>query len=770
MGTQSNIWLAAVSPSAVPTPSTGYYALFVADGTGGTTAGLYYKKDFAGTSTQVAPAGYTAQQAQDAVGSILTASSTASWSYDSVGHTIAVTVIDSSITNAKLSNMAAGTFKMRAAGAGSGAPIDGTAAQAKTALSIQFGDVGGLGTAATLSSAAFDAAGAATAAQAASQPLDSDLTAIAALTTTAYGRALLTTVDATALTATLNAATQSLKGLMSSTDKAKLDNLGNGSGTYNVNNYGIATSNTGTVNLAAWDALMTAIPDNSNVLFPPTPSAYPFSSTLNIPTGKHLRIIGGGAQKSIIQTNHASNPIFTVGDWYNEFRGLKFTSSVTRTAGAAIYSGSNVGINVFDCDFAGMWDGIVYSGGANAGNLAIVSQCGFTGTLNRGIVLDGTNANTILEKVTMDGTLGAQQVGLELLQCGSVLVSNCDLIRSVNNVRFNPVSPNGVFSAYFVNTFFDTASGSSLLMTNTGNIQRVKCTNCWFSGSVNGLEFASTATTLPTAIDLVNCDIFGNSGRGVWAHGVQDFSISSSRVAGNTTAGVEASPSTGSVTKFNIQNTTLGTTAGFSGNGVGVLVNAGTYGSYTITGNDVRGNTTSISDAGSVATSDLRIIGDNIGHLITGSIGNLASTFQTSGSADTALLSARVPPAAVMAGQVFRFRVFGLSGSIGTLIFRVHAGANGTVADTTVWTSQTSGAQTLSQRAGFEGLLTVRTSGNTGTVQCESLGFAGTALLPTVTAAATTPTVNTTNPWFITLSVTCSLGTFTAHQAVVEAL
>jgi len=56
----------------------------------------------------------------------------------------------------------------------------------------------GLGTAATQASSAFDAAGAAAAAQAASQPLDSDLTAIAALTTTSYGRAFLALADATA--------------------------------------------------------------------------------------------------------------------------------------------------------------------------------------------------------------------------------------------------------------------------------------------------------------------------------------------------------------------------------------------------------------------------------------------------------------------------------------------------------------------------------------------------------------------------------------------
>src|SRR5438105_4854768 len=56
----------------------------------------------------------------------------------------------------------------------------------------------GLGTAATTASTAYDASGAAAAAQAASQPLDSDLTAVAALTTTSYGRAFLALADAAA--------------------------------------------------------------------------------------------------------------------------------------------------------------------------------------------------------------------------------------------------------------------------------------------------------------------------------------------------------------------------------------------------------------------------------------------------------------------------------------------------------------------------------------------------------------------------------------------
>lgn len=80
----------------------------------------------------------------------------------------------------------------------------------------------GLGTAATQATGAFDAAGAAAAAQAASQPLDSDLTAIAALTTTSYGRALLALADGAALAALLPALSITNAQLAGSIALAKL--------------------------------------------------------------------------------------------------------------------------------------------------------------------------------------------------------------------------------------------------------------------------------------------------------------------------------------------------------------------------------------------------------------------------------------------------------------------------------------------------------------------------------------------------------------------
>lgn len=90
---------------------------------------------------QAEAASYTDEQAQDAVGGILSDSGDIDFTYDDGTPAITGAVKSDAVSNAKLANMAEATFKMRAAGAGTGDPIDGTATQAKTALAITTADI-----------------------------------------------------------------------------------------------------------------------------------------------------------------------------------------------------------------------------------------------------------------------------------------------------------------------------------------------------------------------------------------------------------------------------------------------------------------------------------------------------------------------------------------------------------------------------------------------------------------------------------------------------
>lgn len=132
------------------------------------------------------------------------------------------------------------------------------------------------------------------------------------------------------------------------------------------------------------------------------------------------------------------------------------------------------------------------------------------------------------------------------------------------------------------------------------------------------------------------------------------------------------------------------------------------------------------------------------------------------------LLAAKVEPFITDVGCTYRIKVIGISSSTGTLIFRVRVGTNGSIADTEAWISLTSAAQAANQRAGFEAMLTVRSIGPTGTIQCEGQGFAEAAILPTVVGAVATQTIDTEAEWFIDITVISSVGTFTAQHAVVE--
>lgn len=587
-------------------------------------------------------------------------------------------------------------------------------------------------------------------------------------------------------TLTVSPTTGSVVASLASSYKTRSDNWYN-KAFYNVLDNGISSSNSGATNVTAWNALMTTLANSAaTVYFPPASAAYDFASVCAIPAGVHLEILGGGPSTRtsesfgvIIRTTSATADIFSCGDWYQEFRNLTFRSSVTRTGGTAIAGGNNVSIQAINCNFNAMFNGIDLSGGASSGNLALIDNCHFTDSVNFSIKIDGTNANSIIRACTADCS-PASVAHLEVNACGSLLISDCDFIRATNNVRLNPDSgTKGVFSVYFTNTFFDTAAGSSVKFMGGAagtNIQRVKFVNCWFSGSVNGCEFSAvTSTNKATAIDFVNCDIYSNSANGILATEVQDFALNNCRIAGNTTAGVNTIAAAGSVTKFDIQNCKVGPTAGIGANGIGINIQAGTYGGYFISGNDVGGNTSSnnITDAGSVATTDLKVIVDNLGHLIQGIVASQGGTaLSIPITTETLVLAGRIPANAVAIGQVFRLRAIVVTSAANVITWRVRVGANGTTADAGVPWTAVGGTGVANGRQSIDVLLAVRSA---TTVEAEGLAQSGTAAAtitfaqPTLGAAATA-TIASTAAWFMDITLSQTLGSCLVQQAVIEAL
>lgn len=267
----------------------------------------------------------------------------------------ATAVTADAITNTELGNMAAATFKMRALGAGTGDPIDGTPTQAKTALAIANTDVSGLGTLSTQSgtfsgthsgtssgsntgdqtitltgnvtgsgTGSFAATiGAAQVTQAmqtnvAANTITGEFTGTAAApqslalaVNTFPARASTGNVAAKAVsdaglawlayntvaleTAALNAATTSAQGMMSAADKIKLDNIWVDVTSNPLGTYN--TSQTAAQNITGINAIMAAAPNGSTLFFPPNANPYLNNAAWTFPN-KMFSFLGRGSNRA----------------------------------------------------------------------------------------------------------------------------------------------------------------------------------------------------------------------------------------------------------------------------------------------------------------------------------------------------------------------------------------------------------------------------------------------------------------------------------------
>ena len=144
---------------------------------------------------------------------------------------------------------------------------------------------------------------------------------------------------------------------------------------------------------------------------------------------------------------------------------------------------------------------------------------------------------------------------------------------------------------------------------------------------------------------------------------------------------------------------------------------------------------------------------------------NLAAPVVSSGTTEKILIQLAIPGARAVSGSAFRAWIMGLSSSTGTLIFKVRAGAGGTITDAVACTFITSAAQVANKRAGFDALSIVRSA---TTLYTDGVAYAGSLQLETVIAAAATSAVTISGAWYISLTVICSSGTFTANVGLIE--
>lgn len=175
----------------------------------------------------------------------------------------------------------------------------------------------------------------------------------------------------------------------------------------NMQDYGILTTNTGTVNSLVFNSLYAVIPDNSIMYFPD--GVYEFDSELLLNRNIKLTIKGSGKGKTILRSVSIINNLFniSVNSYYNSFEDLTIDSSVAKTNGSFITTNSSTGDNAFldirRCEFKNYFIGINLTG-ISAGNKGTISDCILSDpALNaKGIVIDGLQINININNTIID--------------------------------------------------------------------------------------------------------------------------------------------------------------------------------------------------------------------------------------------------------------------------------------------------------------------------------------------------------------------------------
>lgn len=326
---------------------------------------------------------------------------------------------------------------------------------------------------------------------------------------------------------------------------------------------------------------------------------------------------GAGRYVSNLRTTSATANVVSTAGTGVTIRGLGFSSSVTRTAGAFL-TVNNGQFELSDFIMNGPFVGLALASAQRTIRIFNGEITDAVATTGNSITVNNSGTDVLISDLTCTiNSLAARPANHILLSVvGDLSMTDVQLYGAVNNMAIAPGSGQGISSLKCKNVWFDQPSGQGLavLPTGTGFFKRSSFVGCWFSGSTGGSGvnmFPSGASTAIDGIDFTDCEFLSNSTSGFFSGGtagvISNIQIIGGRVAGNTQQGVLFDGILGG----QIQNVRIGPVGGYGGaNGVGVYL-AGAANNINVSGNDLRGNTTTLTNT---ASGTANRITNNVGY------------------------------------------------------------------------------------------------------------------------------------------------------------
>lgn len=330
----------------------------------------------------------------------------------------------------------------------------------------------------------------------------------------------------------------------------------------------------------------------------------------------NVSLIGSGRYVSVFKTTSATATLFATSGTGVSLKSLGFASSVVRSAGSFVEINNGL-FELSDFVMNGPFIGITFQSSQRTilvENGEITDAVATTGQSMK-FVNAGTDVSVNDVVCTINNTAARPAAHIALYLLADLSMSDIQMYGAVNNMTITPGSGQGISSLKCVNVWFDQASSHNLLVqpTSDGFFKRSSFIGCWFSGSVGGsgaIIFPSGASTSVDGIDFTDCEFLSNAGSGFFTGGtagtMSNIQIIGGRVAGNTNQGILFDGVLGG----QIQNVRIGPAGGYGGaNGVGVYL-AGAADNINVSGNDLRGNTATLTNA---ASGTHNRITDNVG-------------------------------------------------------------------------------------------------------------------------------------------------------------
>jgi hypothetical protein len=403
--------------------------------------------------------------------------------------------------------------------------------------------------------------------------------------------------------------------------------------TFNVIDYGADPTGAADSTAAVSNAF-NAIPATGGVLYFPA-GVYKITATITL--NKPVTVLGDGWGISTIGNASSTLDTFII-TAAARITNLRFFPIVARTAGTELkVQGAAQLVSIDEVTFVSCFNPISVLGSAGQ---VMISRCTArltTATTGIGIIFNTTGAANTVCYVTMDAAAGSQpQAGIMVTNAADLQIIACDLIHCGNALVFNPGNGQAATAVYCSETFFDNSLVGLLVQpSGTGAVIRNNFVGCWFGSSTQqGIHIIAGGATIVDGNDFIDAHIILNGSNGAQIEaGVKNTRFLGGEVAQNTGDGLQFNTS-----DFCVIGVRSGTTAGLTANtGWGVNVNVNNADRFTVTGNDLNGNT--LGAFQNLSTQTNWISGQNLGDtgMFTFRGKSLVADFSAAGAARATL-------------------------------------------------------------------------------------------------------------------------------------